>query len=146
MPLPDLTATGDLPLGVHRSSVSEMTLRFGTGSPRRRLLALRLERIYRIAAETGHLLRFAVFGSFVTSKQEPNDVDAFMVMDDNFDMGAVSGEAALLFDHSTAQMHFGGSVFWVRRMAALGGEQVAIEDWQIKRDGTRRGSVEIIGD
>ena len=146
MPLPDLTATGDLPLGVHKTSLSEMTIRFGTGSAPRRLLALRLERIHRIAAETGHLLRFAVFGSFVTSKQEPNDVDAFIIMDDNFDMSAVSGEAGLLFDHSTAQMHFGCSVFWVRRMAALGGEQVAIEDWQIKRDGSRRGIVEIIGE
>jgi hypothetical protein len=41
--------------------------------------------------------------------------------------------------------YFGASIFWVRRMAALGGEAVAIEDWQIKRDGTRRGIVEIIG-
>jgi hypothetical protein len=31
----------------------------------------------------------------------------------------------------------------MRRMAALGGEQAAIEDWQIKRDGTHRGIVEI---
>ena len=28
-------------------------------------------------------------------------------------------------------------------MAALGGEQAAVEDWQIKRDGARRGLVEI---
>lgn len=27
--------------------------------------------------------------------------------------------------------------------AAVGGEQAAIEDWQIKRDGTERGVVEI---
>ena len=27
--------------------------------------------------------------------------------------------------------------------AGLGGEQAAIEDWQIKRDGTRRGIVEV---
>ena len=41
------------------------------------------------------------------------------------------------------QDHFGCSVFWLRRMAAMGGEQAAIEDWQIKRDGTERGIVEI---
>jgi hypothetical protein len=28
-------------------------------------------------------------------------------------------------------------------MAAIGGEQAAIADWQIKRDGTQRGIVEI---
>ena len=85
-----------------------------------------------------------MFGSFVTAKHEPNDVDVFMIMDDNFDMGALAGESRLLFDdHGTAQSHFGASVFWMRRMAAIGGEQAAIEDWQIKRDGTERGIVEI---
>jgi hypothetical protein len=60
--------------------------------------------------------------------------------------GASIGESALMFDHLSAQAHFGCSVFWVRRLAALGGEQAAIEDWQIKRDGTGRGIVEILGD
>ncbi len=107
-------------------------------------MAQRLERIHQIASHTGHLRRFVVFGSFVTDKHEPNDVDVFMIMDDNFDMGSLVGEPRLLFvDHGTAQDHFGASVFWMRRMAAIGGEQAAIEDWQIKRDGTERGIVEI---
>jgi hypothetical protein len=49
----------------------------------------------------------------------------------------------LFVDHGTAQDHFGASVFWMRRMAAIGGEQAAIEDWRIKRDGTERGIIEI---
>ncbi len=58
--------------------------------------------------------------------------------------GDVRAEPRLLFvDHGTAQDRFGASVFWMRRMAAVGGEQAAIEDWQIKRDGTERGIVEI---
>jgi hypothetical protein len=40
--------------------------------------------------------------------------------------------------------HFGASVFWLRRLAALGGEEQAIAGWQMKRDGTRRGIIEII--
>jgi hypothetical protein len=35
-------------------------------------------------------------------------------------------------------------VFWLRRLAALGGEEQAIVGWQIKRDGTRRGIIEIV--
>jgi hypothetical protein len=35
-------------------------------------------------------------------------------------------------------------VFWVRRLAALGGEEQSIADWQMKRDGTRRGIIEIV--
>ena len=143
MSLPDFTATGDLPVGVHTASLVETVSRFGTGSHRRKLLAIRLERIYQIAAQTGYLARFVVFGSFITEKYEPNDVDIFIIMDDNFDMGSLVGEARLLFYHGTAQDYFGCSVFWVRRLAAIGGEEAAIEDWQLKRDGTERGIVEI---
>lgn len=143
MSLPEFTEIGDLPTGVHAGSLAEAIARFGTGSGRRKLLSLRLQRIHQIASQTGNLARFVIFGSFVTEKDEPNDVDVFMIMDDNFDMGSLVGEALLLFDHGTAQDHFGCSVFWVRRMAAMGGEQAAIEDWQIKRDGTERGIVEI---
>ena len=143
MPLPGFSEAGDLPRGIHLASLGTAVARFGTGSNRRKLLAIRLERIHGIASQTGHLVRFVVFGSFVTAKKEPNDVDVFMIMDDNFDMGLLVGEPRLLFDHSTAQDHFGCSVFWLRRLAAIGGEQAAIEDWQLRRDGTRRGIVEI---
>ena len=144
MPLPEFNETGDLPTGVHEASLADTVERFGTSSDRRRLVARRLERIYQIAVHTGHLARFVVFGSFVTDKHEPNDVDVFMIMDDNFDMGSLVGEARLLFvNHGTAQDHFGASVFWIRRTVAIGGEQAAIEDWQIKRDGNERGIIEI---
>jgi hypothetical protein len=53
------------------------------------------------------------------------------------------GETRLLFDHASAQDHFGCSVFWLRRLAAFGGEESAIGEWQIRRDGTERGIVEI---
>jgi hypothetical protein len=56
----------------------------------------------------------------------------------------LTGEALLLIDHTAAQAHFGASVFWLRRVAAWGGEQAAVEDWQVKRGGGRRGIVEII--
>jgi hypothetical protein len=108
-------------------------------------MAQRLARIYPLAVGTGHLAQFIVFGSFVTNKPEPNDVDIFLLMEDTFDVTRVTGETRILFEHASAQNYFGASIFWVRRMAALGGDAV-IEDWQLKRDGTKRGIVEIIGD
>jgi hypothetical protein len=42
-------------------------------------VGLRLERIYNIAWATGHLARCVVFGSFVTAKLVPNDVDIFLL-------------------------------------------------------------------
>ena len=144
MSLPPFIETGDLPYGIHRATLREILDHFGTGSPRRRVNALRLERIYRLAAATGYMKRFVVFGSFVTTKPEPNDIDVFMLMEDTFDVDQLTGESRLLFDHVVAQTYFGSSIFWLRCLAALQGEEVAIEQWQIKRDGTERGIVEII--
>ena len=105
-----------------------------------------MERIYHVAAATGHLARFIVFGSFVADKPEPNDVDVFLIMADAFDGNTLHGEPALLFDHAAADAHFGASVFWVRRFAAFGGEQATIQYWQVKRGGGKRGIIEIVYD
>jgi hypothetical protein len=104
-----------------------------------------LQRIFDIASATGHLARFIVFGSFITTKDNPNDVDVFLLMDDAFDVSLLHGEPRLVFEHSAAQAHFGCSIFWLRRLAAFGGEEAAVAQWQIKRDGNRRGIVEITG-
>ncbi|MDX2041183.1 MAG: hypothetical protein SF097_08035 [Acidobacteriota bacterium] len=87
--------------------------------------------------------RFMVYGSFITDKPAPNDVDVFMVMEDTFDLYQLSDEAAIIFDHMACQNYEGASVFWVRKMAAIGGEQAAVEFWQTKRDDTTRGIVEV---
>jgi hypothetical protein len=142
--LPPLGKDGDLPSAVYRTTLRNTVERFGKGTRQRIAVAQRLERIYSVAIGTGQLARFVVFGSFVTAKSEPADVDIFLLMEDTFDMGQLSGEARVLFDHAAAQAHFGASVFWLRRVAALGGEEQTITGWQIKRDGTRRGIIEIV--
>ena len=145
-PLPPLGKEGDLPPGIYRVTLQETLRRFGNLSRQRAIVAQRLERIYRLAISTGQLARFVVFGSFVSAKREPADVDVFLLMEDGFDMGQLGGEARILFDHAAAQAHFGASVFWLRRVAAFGGEEQTIAGWQIKRDGTRRGIIEIVGE
>lgn len=144
MPLPPFADSGDLPPGVHPATLLEAMARFGAGSIKRKVLAQRLGRIEQLARATGHLARFVIFGSFITAKPDPNDVDVFLLMEDTFDSGSLGGEARLLFDHASAQAHFGASVFWMRRLAALGGEREAVEFWQVRRDGGRRGIVEVI--
>ncbi len=107
-------------------------------------VADRLNRIYQLAASTGHLARFVVFGSFVTAEEYPNDVDVVLLMEDTFDLASVTDEAALVFQHMEADAYFGASVFWTRRSGAIGGEQAMIAYWQVRRDGGQRGIVEII--
>jgi hypothetical protein len=142
--LPAFNAEGNLPPGVHRATLPDVLQRFGQGAARRRAVADRLTRIYRHAASTGRLVRFIVFGSFVTAKAEPNDVGIVLLMEDDFDLASVTDEAALVFQHMAAEAHFGASVFWTKRSGALGGEQAMVEYWQVRRDGGRRGIVEIV--
>jgi len=142
--LPPLTESGDLPVGVHRATLRDVIERFGRGSRQRVAVAARLARIHELAANTRQVRTFVVFGSFVTAKSEPNDADVFLVMEDTFDVAHLKGEERLLFDHPAAQAHFGASVFWLRRLAALGGEQAAVAHWQLKRNGERRGIIQIV--
>jgi hypothetical protein len=107
-------------------------------------VAARLGRLYQSAVQTGHLARFVVFGSFVTIKTNPNDVDLILLMEDTFDLAVVTGEAALMFRHMEAEARFGASVFWTPRSGAVGGEQAMIEYWQVRREGGQRGIVEIV--
>jgi hypothetical protein len=129
MALSELTDYGELPLGVHPASLQETLEQFGTGHPQRITVGERLERVYSVAVATGQLARFVVYGSFVTDKRQPNDVDVFLVMDDFFDGDTLRGESALLFDRAAADVHFGASVFWMRRLSAMHGEQATVEYW-----------------
>jgi len=79
---------------------------------------------YRTAASTEQLARFVIFGSFVTAKPEPNDVDIVILMEDTFDLASVAGEAALVFQHMEADARFGASVFWVSDPGRLAGSRL----------------------
>jgi hypothetical protein len=146
MALPAFDEHGELPPGVYQATLQEVLDRFGTGTAQRRVVADRLARIYQLASSTGQLARFVVFGSFVTAKAEPNDIDIVLLMEDAFDLGALTGEAAILFHHLEADARFGASLFWTRRSGALGGEQAMVEHWQIRREGGLRGIVEIVSE
>ena len=145
MPLPELDRYGDLPVGVHQASLDEVIARFGHGTPQRRLVAMRLLRIYDLARGTGKLERFVIFGSYVTAKPNPNDVDIILIMRDDFRERECDEETAPVFHHLRAQAELGASVFWTAPCGVLL-ETVDqfIEHWQVKRDHSRHGIVEVI--
>ena len=66
--IPSLNTNGDIPEGIHAATLDEVFAAFGNANSGRGALFQRLERIHGIAARTGHLARFVVFGSFVTDK------------------------------------------------------------------------------
>jgi hypothetical protein len=145
MPLPDFNEAGDLPPGVHRVTISEVVQRFGADVGKRALVTRHLLHIYDLAKRTGHLQRFIIFGSYVTTKVEPNDVDVVLVMDDSFSLRDCPVESAGLFDHAIAQARYSASIFWTCPSALI---RETLEDfiayWQIKRDNSQRGILDVV--
>jgi hypothetical protein len=145
MPLPNLNREGELPEGVHRATIDEILARFGSGTPQRQAVTARLLRIYDLANATGKL-ECLLFGSHITATPDPNDVDIVLVMRNDFEVQACDEETRGLFDHLRAAAVFGASIFWVRpAMLLLETLEEFIAHWQIKRDQTRRGIVEVRG-
>ena len=144
MPLPEFNEFGDLPEGNHPASLAEVVARFGSGTAQRAAVTDHLRRIYQLATATGHLDRLVVFGSYVSDGQEPNDVDVILVMRNDFRSEDCPAEPAVLFDHARANDELGASIFWVRPDMLLGEPlEQFLAFWQTKRDGRRRGVVEI---
>lgn len=144
MPLPDFNEFGDLPVSRHAASVDEVLNRFGSGTPQRQDVTNRLRRIYSLAAATGHLERLVIFGSYVSDVAEPNDVDLILVMRSDFAIEECPADCLVLFDHALADEELGASVFWIRPEMLLGEPlEQFLAHWEWKRDGSRRGIVEI---
>ncbi|HEV7797363.1 MAG TPA: hypothetical protein VGO73_04350 [Pyrinomonadaceae bacterium] len=142
---PEFDNQGNLPVGVHRASLDEVIARFGHGSSQRQLVTTRLIRVYELARSTSNLKRFIIFGSYVTAKADPNDVDIILIMHDDFTQQECAVEARRLFDHLHAQDDFGASVFAIRAsQILLETVDSFVNHWQIRRDKGRRGIVEVI--
>jgi hypothetical protein len=145
MPFPAFDHRGDLPVGVHQATLTEVLDRFGHGTPQRELVTTRLLRVYELARRTGKLLRFILFGSYVTAKPEPNDVDILLVMADDFTEEDYGPNDFPVFDHLRAQQSLGASLFVIRPGFVMG-ETVDefIAHWQRKRDQSWHGIVEVM--
>ena len=144
MSIPQFDQHGDLPVGLHAATLEEVVERFGQGTHQRQAVAQRLLRIHELARATGGIQRFILFGSFVTAKPTPNDVDIVLVMRDTFNVMACDKETRSLFDHQAADREFGASIFWTRpSLLILETVDDFVAHWQIKRDQTRRGIVEV---
>lgn len=144
MSLQPFDSNGDLPEGVHRATLDEVLARFGHGTPQREIVTGRLNRVLELARGTGKLERFIIFGSYITAKPEPNDVDILLVMRDDLQEQDYDPDTFPMFDHLRAQRELGVSLFVIRTGFIIGEEvDQFIAHWQVKRDLSRRGIVEV---
>ena len=93
--IPDFRDDGYLPVGLYRATEAEVNFRFGSSTSRRRRLILRLRRWLELSRLT-HARRFLVDGSFITAEADPNDVDAVVLLADDFEQQISQGLNAAL--------------------------------------------------
>ena len=137
--LPAFDETGNLPPGIYRASLEEILTRFCHGEVREHWGSV-LQDVLALARRTRYLEAVYIFGSFVTAKATPADLDLFLVMSGDFSSNLVEGRACLLFDRSRAAMVWGICIYWI---TARTDRAPFLAAWQLRRDGGSRGIVEV---
>ena len=142
--LPAFNADGNLPEGIHRATDDEVLTRFATTTARRQWLGERLRSLLAVAKSTGKLERVFLWGSFVTGKPVPNDLDVLLVVADDFSLDSAPVQCGTLFDHARARIHFHADVFCTK--ASIDGDILSLwlDTYQTGKDFKRRGIVEVI--
>lgn len=142
--LPELNGEGELPPGVYVASWQEFQARFGGSSPRRVWLSGRLRKLLDLAGADGELRRVFIWGSFVTAKPAPRDLDILLFMDEGFEVERAGASAQAVFDSTRAKLLFESDVFWAR--ASIGRETLDLwlDTYQTSRSFRKRGIVELV--
>ena len=122
MPIPELNSEGLLPSGLFDCEMPEVGLRFGvfSGSDRRPKLFARLDELVRAMRLSGLFEELIIDGSFVTSKDQPNDIDLIAILraGHNFERDLPVSEYALA-SRALLRRRFGFDVIVVERDSAL---------------------------
>ena len=142
--LPDLTNDGELPPGVHLATWLEFESRFGRSSPRRLWLSGRFRTILELPTTGGRLRRVFLWGSFVTAKPAPRDLDILLIMSDDFEVGQMSVPAQAVFDSTRAKLLFESDVFWARGSIGQEALDLWLDTYQTSRSFRKRGIVELV--
>lgn len=142
--IPEFDKNGNLPKGIHRLTLSEVGEIFGTSSAKRKWLIGNLEKIIILAKSTGKLKRVIVWGSFISRKELPQDIDLLLIMEEDFNIDEVNPEVKRVFDYMQGRIAFNADIFWTK--ISIGAETIDLwlETYQMTRDFELRGIVEVV--
>ena len=143
MSVPEFNEDGNLSEGIHLIDEVEFLQHFATGSARREWLGERLQELFALAKLTGKLERIFVWGSFVSVKESPNDIDLLLIMSSDFQLETSPESCKILFDYIRARMRFSADVFWAKSSIGEGTLNLWLDTYQTTKDFKRRGIVEV---
>jgi hypothetical protein len=141
--IPDFTNEGHLPQGIYTATENEFLKRFGTGSARRKWLAERLHDLFDLIKSTGKIEYVFVWGSFVSSKESPNDTDLLLIMSADFELKNVVESTQVIFRYSEARVRFNADIFWAKSSIGVETLKIWLDTYQTTKDFKRQGIVEV---
>lgn len=107
MSLPDFDKDGYLSPGIHAASLAEVVGRFGTASKARNKQAGLLRQVVEAAKAYTTIKRVLVWGSFVSTKPEPADLDYSVVVSIKHWRTIIADEHRRFFIPFEARLHYG---------------------------------------
>lgn len=125
------------------ASFQDIQVRFGSSTPRRQFLFEQLQTVVHRLRGTGQIKNIYLFGSFVTGKDSPNDIDLFVIMSSTFSTVGRSEKDMEVFQHDVCRILFHADVFWVTE--AVGADRIEdmLEVFSRDRDGRAQPVIEV---
>jgi len=122
---------------------AEISRQYGESTPRRQFLCSRLQTVIQLLTATGALHRLYLFGSFVTVKPAPRDLDCLAVMATGFTTATLSSPVLEAFQHDLCRLYYHMDVFWVTE--AVGEEHInaMLQVFSRDRDGLSQPIVQV---
>lgn len=139
--IPQFRDDGYLPEGLHFASEADVTFRFGASTRQRRRLTLRIRNWIELARQIG-AKKLLIDGSFVTKKEDPNDIDAVILLPPNFEQQVEMGSEPALELEGMLLTRRPEEIF-AAEDAADWNDWVAFFSRTREADGRRKGLVEI---
>jgi len=125
------------------ASLDDLRIRFGTSTPRREFLFRQLEIIIDQLLVTRNVSQIYLFGSFVSGKASPNDVDLLVVMNAGFSTTQIGGKVLELFQHDVCRIRYHADLFWVTEAVGNARIEDLLEVFSRDREGRTQSVVEV---
>jgi predicted nucleotidyltransferase len=125
------------------ASVEEIRSRFGVSTPRRQFLFQRLQTIIQRLRATQEVKQIYLFGSFLTGKDSPNDIDLLIVMNSTFTTANLRGKDLEVFQHDVCRILFHADVFWVTETVGVDRIDELLDVFSRDREGHAQPIIEV---
>jgi len=142
--IPEFNTDGNLPEGIYTADEKEFMDRFCVHSARRKWLGERLTELFALLKATGKAKRLFIWGSFISAKESPNDIDVLLIMADDFHLENMPEDCRDIFNYVRARLKFNMDIFWSKRSIGEDVIKLWLDTYQTTKDFKRRGIMEVI--